>query len=151
MSEELTLRGFFREHFLGFIAGILAAYFSLGLCVVLAFVTYFEHLPLADSGMHILLMGAVLTLLIVHGNLMVLWGRPQWVWLLVGVFVACLLFVLPMITYDPHRGLYGLALLFPLLGLLFLNSQGQRDMRRKLVDIRQQRETLRRALARRRA
>ncbi|CDF96512.1 MULTISPECIES: membrane protein [unclassified Pseudomonas] len=146
MNKELTLRVFFQRHFLGFIAAIFTAYLSVALALALAFVTYFRSWPLKDSGIYIMLAGAVVTLLVAHGNLMVLWGRPRWVWLLVGVFVACLAFVLPMIYFAPHQVLYGLAVLFPLLGLLLLNSKRHREMRSKLVEIRHQRERLSQAI-----
>jgi len=84
MNKELTLRVFFQRHFLGFIAAIFTAYLSVALALALAFVTYFRSWPLKDSGIYIMLAGAVVTLLVAHGNLMVLWGRPRWVWLLVG-------------------------------------------------------------------
>ncbi|MEK1839623.1 hypothetical protein ACQKPC_13915 [Pseudomonas sp. NPDC089918] len=142
MSEQLTLKAFFRRYFLAFLGGIFAAYFSLAFAVALSFVTYFQNAPLADSGLHIFLAGAALTLLVVHSNFMIVRGRPWWVWVVVGVLVACLLFVLPMIYYAPPRAIYVLALLSPLLGLLFLNSNGQREMRSKLVDIRHERERM---------
>lgn len=146
MSNELTLRSFLQKHFLGFIAGIFAAYISTALAVSLSFITYLRSIPLAQSGAYVMLGGAVFTLLIAHGNLMVLWGRPRWVWLLAGVFVCCLVFVLPMICYAPHQVLFGLAVLFPVLGLLLLQSRGHREMRHKLVEIRRARESLRDAL-----
>lgn len=59
-----------------------------------------------------------------------------------GIYFACFLFVLPMIQYAPHAVLYGLALVFPLFGLLILNSSVQRDMRIKLVGIRHIRQSL---------
>lgn len=142
MSELLTLKAFFRRYFLAFLGGIFAAYFSLAFAIALSFVTYFQNVPLADSGLYIFLGGAALTLLVVHSNFMIMRGRPRWVWMVVGVLVACLLFVLPMIHYTPPRTIYVLALLSPLLGLLFLNSNGQREMRSKLVDIRHERERI---------
>ncbi|WP_454833816.1 hypothetical protein [Pseudomonas lini] len=142
MSEQLTLKAFFRRYFLAFLGGIFAAYFSLAFAVALSFVTYFKNAPLDDSGLYIFLAGAALTLLVVHSNFMIMRGRPRWVWIVVGVLVACLLFVLPMIHYTPPRAIYVLALLSPLLGLLFLNSNGQREMRSKLVDIRHERERI---------
>jgi hypothetical protein len=142
VSEQLTLKAFFRRYFLAFLGGIFAAYFSLAFAVALSFVTYFQNAPLADSGLYIFLAGAALTLLVVHSNFMIMRGRPRWVWMVVGVLVACLLFVLPMIHYTPPRAIYVLALLSPLLGLLFLNSNGQREMRSKLVDIRHERERI---------
>ncbi|AZF24752.1 hypothetical protein [Pseudomonas sp. R2-60-08W] len=142
MGELMTLRDFFRHYFLTFLGGVFAAYFSLALTMALAFVTYFDDVPLAQVGFKIMLAGAVSTLLTVHSNFMILRGKPSWTWLMVGIYVACLLFVLPMIQYDPHRVLYGLALVFPLFGLLILNSKGQREMRAKLVEIRRLRQAL---------
>ena len=142
MSELMTLRDFFRHYFLTFIGGVFAAYFSLALAVALAFVTYFRDVPLAQVGLKIMSVGALLILLTVHSNFMMLRGRPSWVWVMVGIYVACLLFVVPMVQFRPHKVLYGLALLFPLLGLLTLNSKVQREMRTKLVEIRRIRQSV---------
>ena len=142
MSELMTLRDFFRHYFLTFIGGVFAAYFSLALAVALAFVTYFRDAPMAQVGLKIMSAGALLILLTVHSNFMILRGRPSWVWVMVGIYVACLLFVVPMVQFQPHKVLYGLALLFPLLGLLTLNSKVQREMRTKLVGIRRIRQAV---------
>ncbi|WP_460131863.1 hypothetical protein [Pseudomonas sp. S1_E04] len=140
MSELMTLRDFFRHYFLTFLGGVFAAYFSLALAVALAFVTYFRDAPMAQVGLKIMSAGALLILLTVHSNFMILRGRPSWVWVMVGIYVACLLFVVPMVQFQPHKVLYGLALLFPLLGLLTLNSNVQREMRKKLSEIRHLRQ-----------
>ncbi|BDB17348.1 hypothetical protein cym2001_07130 [Pseudomonas sp. CYM-20-01] len=142
MNELMTLRDFFRHYFLTFLGGVFAAYFSLALAVALAFVTYFRDVPLAQVGLKIMSAGALLILLTVHSNFMILRGRPSWVWVMVGIYVACLLFVVPMIQFQPHKILYGLALLFPLLGLLTLNSKVQREMRQKLLEIRHLRQAV---------
>jgi hypothetical protein len=56
--------------------------------------------------------------------------------------VCCLLFVVPMIQYDLHLLVYGSALLFPLLGLLLLNSKRHREMRHRLLEIRRLRQAV---------
>ena len=142
MNELMTLRDFFRQYFLTFLGGVFAAYFSLALAVALAFVTYFRDVPLAQVGLKIMSVGALLILLTVHSNFMILRGRPSWVWVMVGIYLACLVFVVPMVQYQPHKVLYGLALLFPFLGLLTLNSKVQREMRTKLVGIRRIRQSV---------
>ena len=53
-----------------------------------------------------------------------------------GYLVCCLLFVLPMIQYGLNTLVYGSAVLFPLLGLLLLNSKRHREMRQRLLEIR---------------
>ncbi|KTC43323.1 hypothetical protein AO262_08745 [Pseudomonas fluorescens ABAC62] len=142
MHESITLRDFFRQYFLGFMIGIFATCFSLALAVALAFITYFRDAPMAQVGLKIMSAGALLMLLTVHSNFMILRGRPSWVWVMVGLYVAFLLFVVPMIQYQPHTVLYGLGLLVPLLGLLTLNSKGQREMRIKLAGIRRIRQSV---------
>jgi hypothetical protein len=143
MSDLMTLRDFFRSYFLTFIGGVFAAYFSLAFATALSFATYFRDAPLAGGlGFSIVLAGALLILLTVHSNFMILRGRPSWVWVMVGIYIVCFLFVLPMIQYNPHTILYGLALVFPLFGLLILNSSVQRGMRIKLVEIRHIRQAL---------
>ncbi|NWN50372.1 hypothetical protein HT121_23605 [Pseudomonas sp. MAFF 301514] len=142
MNELMTLRDFFRHYFLTFLGGVFAAYFSLALAVALAFITYFRDAPIAQVGLKIMSAGALLILLTVHSNFMILRGRPSWVWVMVGIYVACLLFVVPMLQYQPHKVLYGLALLFPLLGLLTLNSKVQREMRQTLLEIRHLRQAV---------
>ena len=142
MSELMTLRDFFRQYFLTFMGGVFAACFSLALAVALAFVTYFRDVPIAQVGLKIMLAGALLVLLTVHSNFMILRGRPSWVWVMVGIYVGCLLFVFPMVQYQPQKVLFGLALLFPLLGLLTLNSKVQREMRQKLLEIRYLRQAV---------
>ncbi|WP_025857354.1 hypothetical protein [Pseudomonas sp. CHM02] len=142
MSELITLRDFFRQYFLTFMGGVFAACFSLALAVALAFITYFRDAPLAQVGLKIMSVGALLVLLTVHSNFMILRGRPSWVWVMVGIYVGCLLFVFPMVQYQPQKVLFGLALLFPLLGLLTLNSKVQREMRQKLLEIRYLRQAV---------
>jgi Ca2+/Na+ antiporter len=142
MSELMTLRDFFRQYFLTFMGGVFAACFSLALAVALAFITYFRDVPIAQVGLKIMSAGALLILLTVHSNFMILRGRPSWVWVMVGIYVLCLLFVFPMVQYQPHKVLYGLALLFPFLGLLTLNSKVQREMRTKLVGLRRLRQSV---------
>jgi len=142
MSELITLRDFFRQYFLTFMGSVFAACFSLALAVALAFITYFRDAPLAQVGLKIMSVGALLILITVHSNFMILRGRPSWVWVMVGIYVGCLLFVFPMVQYQPQKVLFGLALLFPLLGLLTLNSKRHREMRKKLVEIRHLRQAL---------
>ncbi|MGZ0714187.1 hypothetical protein [Pseudomonas palleroniana] len=142
MSELMTLRDFFRQYFLTFMGGVFAACFSLALAVALAFVTYFRDAPIAQVGLKIMSVGALLILLTVHSNFMILRGKPSWAWVMVGIYIACLLFVFPMFQYQPQMLLFGLAVLFPLLGLLTLNSKRQREMRAKLVGIRRIRQSV---------
>jgi hypothetical protein len=47
-----------------------------------------------------------------------------------------------MIQYPPHLLVYTSAVLFPLFGLLLLNSKRHREMRKKLLEIRHLRQAV---------
>ncbi|BBP61769.1 hypothetical protein PHLH4_53590 [Pseudomonas sp. St316] len=66
-------------------------------------------------------------------------GRSWGFRVIVAFYVLCFLTVVPTYGYEPHPIVYMTGLLFPLLGLLLLNSKRHREMRSKLVDIRRQR------------
>lgn len=61
-------------------------------------------------------------------------------WGIVLLFVTCLCVALPMIEYRPIKVLYFLALLSPLMGLLVLNSNRHREMRKIMVIVRNKRK-----------
>lgn len=63
-------------------------------------------------------------------------------WAIAAFYVVCFLVVLPTYSYRPHMAAYVIGLLFPLLGLLLLNSQRHREMRRQLLEIRRLRQSL---------
>ncbi|SDO13586.1 hypothetical protein [Pseudomonas poae] len=92
---------------------IFAAVFSLVFAVPLVVDSYFPHLPLEDNLKYSFFGGLALT-----------WA------------------VLPTIASGPHWLSFGLSLLFPLLGLLLLNSKRHREMRGKLVDVQRLRQAI---------
>lgn len=140
--DDLSLPRFLSRYFPTFIGGIFAALFSLACAIPLVAAFYFAGASLGEQATWSVVGGAAVTLVVVHCNFMVVRGRPQWVWGLVVVLVVCLLSVLPTLENRPHKVIYALAVLFPLLGLLLLNSKRHREMRSVLVTIRQQREEL---------
>ncbi|WP_040063864.1 hypothetical protein [Pseudomonas batumici] len=146
----VDLPRFLTRYFPTFMGGIFATLASLACAIPLMMDFYFSAASLGEQATWSVLGGMAITLVVVHCNFMVVRGRPQWVWGLVGVLVLCLLGVLPTIEDRPHKVIYTLAVLFPLLGLLLLNSKRHREMRSKLVDIRHQREALKSALKARR-
>lgn len=101
--------------------------------------SFFAGVPLASQGKLSAIGIAICTMVLVHSNFMVIRGRTGWIWLFVGLFVACLLCVF---SYRPNRIVYAAGLFFPLLGLLLINSKRHREMRSKLVEIRHQRERI---------
>lgn len=144
--HDLTLPRSLACYLPTFIGGIFAVLFSVGCAVPLLVTFYLSGASVGEQATWSVLGGSAVTLVAVHCNFMVMRGRPRWVWGLVGVLVLCLLSVLPTIEGRPHKVIYVMAVLFPLLGLLLLNSKRHREMRGKLVDIRHQRERLSQAI-----
>ncbi len=138
--ETLSLRRF--------LAGaIFAALIGIACGVPLVGDHYFPTASLGEQATGMSATVMLLGFVVAHCNFMIVRGRPQWVRGLVLVFALCFLGVLPTITSYPNRVVY---LFAPLLGLLLLNSKRHREMRERLVDIRKQRESLRRTLQKRR-
>jgi len=144
--EDLNLSRFLVRYFPTFMGGIFAALFSLGCAIPLVTVSYFAEASIDQQATWSVLGGAAVTLVVVHCNFMMVRGRPLWVWGVVAVLALCLLVVLPTIGSHPHKVIYVLAVMFPLLGLLVLNSKRHREMRSRLVEIRHRREILRKEL-----
>lgn len=150
MTDNLDLRGFLARYFPVFMGTIFASVFSLIFAIPLFFDSYFRELSLADNAKYSLFGGLALTLVIVHCNFMIARGRPQWTWGLTILLGFCLVGVIPTIEYRPHKLIYSLSLLFPLIALLLLNSKRHREMRNRLVEIRHERQRIKREAKRQR-
>ncbi len=142
MKESPSINGFLARYFPVFMGTIFMAIFSGSASVSMAGVTYLRGLDPALKANYSV--GAILVLVavLVFGNVMIARGY-SWATRLVASYLgACLLFVLPMIQYDLNKLVYGSAVLFPLLGLLLLNSKRHREMRKKLSEIRHLRQAV---------
>lgn len=131
--------GFFIRYFPTFMGTVLLNIFSASLTVSLAGSTYFKQVDGALKANYSIKAILLMTVLLVLGNFMIVRGRTWGVWLVAVFFIVCLLMVLPMFLYNPHKVIFTLAVLFPLLGLLLLNSQRHREMRVWLSEFRQRR------------
>ena len=148
MNGFPEMGSFLARYFPVFMGTIFMAIFSGSAAVSMAGVTYLRGVDPALKANYSV--GAILVLVavLVFGNVMIARGYP-WATRLVAAYLgACLLFALPMIQYDLNKLVYGSAVLFPLLGLLLLNSKRHREMRKKLSGIRHLRQA---AIAKRKA
>ncbi|MCM2377970.1 MULTISPECIES: hypothetical protein [Pseudomonas fluorescens group] len=127
------------RHKLGLFGGVLALCFSIATAGTLMNLTYFADASdeLADDAFFIA--GGTACVVFGIAQSLVLHGYPRWVWLQVGVFMIYSLLVVPTIIYSPDHLLFTFALLSPLTGLLCLNSNRQREMRREMLEIRHKR------------
>jgi hypothetical protein len=120
MNYTDGLRDFLARFFPTFISTFFLALFSLSCAISLVAVI-------------------AVTVLLCFGNFMMIRGRTWGVWIIVALLIISLLTVLLTFGYRPHMFSYTTGLLFPLLGLLLLNSKRHREMREELVKIREQR------------
>ncbi|MDE1908928.1 hypothetical protein ACW9I4_19915 [Pseudomonas sp. SDT2931_S440] len=121
---------------------MLAGCFSIAMMGILVLVTYLDS-ALEDRTLRNWFFGGLaVSILFSLAQIQVVYGRPHWVWINVGIYFVCLLISLPAITYRPNTYLYSMALLGPLVGLLILNSNRCREMRQKMLEIRHKREAI---------
>lgn len=143
MIVLLNIPRFLLRHFPIFIAGILLGLISAGWSITTAAIIYFPN----EHPGHSLFIGIVFALIISISNAMIIYGRPQWVWVMVFVFVFCLLIQLSPTAYRFNPLFWLVNVVIPLLGLLVLNSNRHKRMRRKMVQIRRFRVMMWKAMA----
>jgi len=138
-----SLISFLTRYFPVFMGTIFMAIFSTAMLTVLVDETYLRELdqPLRTelSGWGLLL----LTFFFGFANFMIARGRSWAANLLMGYFAFCLMLVISTIQYRPHTVAFSLGVVFPLLGLLVINTDRHREMRQKLFEIRIQRNAVR--------
>ena len=131
---------FMRRYFPTFMAGIFAGIFSIVFVTVLYIEAFFRQ-PKPGDGVEWLLGSALIAVFYMCVcHFFLVWGRVVWVWGIVLLFVTCLCAAFPIIEYRPIKVLYFLALLAPLMGLLVLNSDRHREMRKIMVVVRSKRK-----------
>lgn len=144
MEQNQTIRSFLVRYLFVFMGVIFAGCFAASATVSLAMSTYFRAVPVdirATSGWAATV---IIAMVIVHSNYLIVRGRPWCAWVMVAVLAACLLTVLPTIQYDPHKFIYAEGVFWPLLGVLLLSSKRHREMRARLLDIRHERQRIKR-------
>jgi len=138
MERQGSLSAFLAQYFPTFICAFFLACFSLSAAISLASSTYFRGDP--ERARYSFLAAVGLGLLLAFSHFVMIRGRTWGSWVIVAFYAVCFLTVLPTYGYRPHMAAYVTGLLFPLLGMLLLNSQRHREMRRQLVMIRKKRQ-----------
>lgn len=137
MDRKHSLNAFLAHYFPIFICAFFLACFALSASISLASSTYFRGDP--ERGKYSFLIALMLSLLLALSHFIMIRGRPWGVRAIVVFYLACLFTVLPTYGYNPHPFAYVTGLLFPLLGLLLLNSKRHREMRQNLLELRHER------------
>jgi len=138
MDRQGSLKAFLAQYFPAFICAFFLACFSLSVAISLASSTFFRSDP--ERARYSFLAAVFLGLLLAFSHFVMIRGREWGAWAIAAFYVVCFLVVLPAYSYRPHMAAYVIGLLFPLLGLLLFNSKRHREMRQKLVELRQLRK-----------
>ncbi|UVL59801.1 hypothetical protein LOY54_17325 [Pseudomonas sp. B21-032] len=135
MTYPVRNKKFLNRYFPVYAAALMLSCFSFSLAIALASLLHFKTHP--DLPEYIISSLVVCSLLLSVGNMLQLRGRRSGMWLVVMVLGACMLLTLS--TYGPRTPmpLFTLALLAPLLALLLFNSERHREMRRRLMRLRE--------------
>lgn len=128
MTEVRTFRQWLLRYLPVFMGVIFMGCFSLGGAVAMGAGTL-DHVDAQQRAFYGWLICLALGALLVHINLFILLGWRNWAGVMAGFFVACFMAVLVAYDADVSRVLFGSCLLWPLVGLLLLNSQRHREMR----------------------
>lgn len=137
MDRKYSLSAFLAHYFPTFICAFFLACFALSASISLVSSTYFRGDP--ERGKYSFIVALVLSLLLALSHFVMIRGRSWGVRAIVMFYLVCFLIVLPTYDYRPHPVAYLTGLLFPLLGLLLLNSKRHREMRQKLLELRHER------------
>lgn len=127
-----------------FISVILLACFAIGSSVSSMDDSFPDTRAIEEGHIAIMLATAmVLCLIVVVSHVLLVKGRSWAVWPVVVVFLICLVMSLRSYSPDLPTWVNVSTIMFPLLGLLLLNSRRHREMRQHLLFLRHQRESLR--------
>ncbi|AVU74068.1 hypothetical protein [Pseudomonas rhizophila] len=144
MDRKHSLNTFLAHYFPTFICAFFLACFAVSASISLVSSTYFRGDP--ERAKYSFLVALILSLLLALSHFVMIRGRSWGVRAIVVFYLACLFTVLPTYGYKPHPFAYVTGLLFPLLGLLLLNSKRHREMRQKLSELREERMAIRSAV-----
>lgn len=129
MMHRYDLAALLRRYYPVFIFSNFMTIFSIVAATSLATRTWVQHVEDKASYSVMFLMAA--SLILCFGFFLIVRGRKWGVWLVVGLLLASLLAVLATYPWYGARvnlTVYTLGILFPLLGLLSLNSRRSREM-----------------------
>ncbi|EPM50600.1 hypothetical protein [Pseudomonas syringae] len=141
----------FRSRYLmSFLTPIFMGIFSLAISAGTVVDAYFPN-DMERAGQSVMLLMGV-TLVLSFGGIMMSRGHACGMWILAAILAGCFLAVLPTAPAHWRRYelmFYVLGLLFPLLGLLSLNSERGRELRLQWRIIRSERKEIRQEMRRR--
>lgn len=130
-------QAFMRVYFPRFLLGFFTCLMSVALSLVVWIDEHWLHHP--DNATYTLLFSTALTIPLCLGHFAMVRGWKWAMWAVLPVPGITLLIALSLFGSGLPALLLAIMLALPLLALLIFNSQRHREMRRRLVELRQQR------------
>ena len=135
MMTPADFQAFMRRYFTTFLLGFFMCVISAALSSGQWIDSHWRHHP--DNPSYTLLASALSTLLLCGGHLAMVRGRIWAMWLVLPVPAVALLMTLSLVGSGLNAVLLAIMLVLPLLALLVFNSGRHREMRRRLIELRQ--------------
>lgn len=98
MNQNSKLKDFLARFFPTFLCTYFLSCLAVGCTLSLVWSTYLLSADIRSF----LMTTAIVTVIVTGGHIAVVRGRPWGLWVVVGVFLACLFIVLPTYGYRPH-------------------------------------------------
>ncbi|TFF36637.1 hypothetical protein [Pseudomonas sp. RIT623] len=128
-------QAFMRRYFAMFLLGFFMCLISAALSSTLWIDSHWRHHP--DNPSYTLLASAVSTLLLCTGHLAMVRGFTWAMWLVLPVPAVALLMTLSLFGSGLNALMLAIMLVLALLALLVFNSGRHREMRQRLIELRQ--------------
>ncbi|MCO7514346.1 hypothetical protein NJF44_04010 [Pseudomonas guariconensis] len=137
MAAGSDFGAFMARYFPTFLLGFFASLLSVALAVTLWVDSHWRDHP--DNASYSVLLSGGLVLVLCLGHFLMIRGQGWAVRVVVGVLVISLLMALSLFGGAVPALLLAISAALPLLALLVLNGKRHREMRAKLVALRQER------------
>ncbi|WP_416422168.1 hypothetical protein RAM80_19915 [Pseudomonas sp. App30] len=140
MTDQDGSLSWMAKYYPAFIGVVLCCCLAIGTVVAIVGFSYLANVPLKPlKGPGLLWGGASVGVAVFISHFLMVRGRLAATWVIAAVLLACLATALPSYFYQPPLGVFAVAVLSPLTGLLLLNSRRHREMRQHFLWLRRQR------------
>ncbi len=136
-QRPLEFHAFMRRYFPTFLLGFFTCVLSVALVLAMWIDEHWRSHP--DNPVYTMVSSTALAALLCLGHLAMIRGYGWAMWAVLPVPLMALLIALSLLGNGLHFMLLAAILLLPLLALLVFNSERHREMRRRLVALRQAR------------
>lgn len=129
---------FMRRYFPIFLLGFFIAIISIAFSVALWVDSHWRKHP--DNPLYTMIFSGILVVLLCLGHFVMIRGKAWAIWPVLIVIATTLCMAVSLVGHGLNGVLLAVLLAMPLLGILVLNSSRHREMRRRLIELRKERQ-----------